>query len=126
MKNYLLLKMLLQMKYYSMENELNSEPSKQTQEVMFTRKLPKIDYPPLYFNGSSVKEICNLKHLEIFLEFKSDFQEHCKSLLTKVNKEVALLSKFQNVFPRFALRTIYKCFVRTHLHYGNNSFHQKT
>ena len=50
----------------------------------------------------------------------------------KVNKTVALLRKFQNNLPRSALLTIYKCFVRTHLDYGdiiydqafNNSFHQ--
>ena len=52
----------------------------------------------------------------------------------KVNKTVAVLRKFQNIFPRSALLAIYKCFVRIHLDYGdiihdqafNNSFHQKT
>ena len=48
-----------------------------------------------------------------------DFQEHWKSLLKKVNNIVALLRKFQNILPRSALLTIYKCFVRTHLDYGN-------
>ena len=51
----------------------------------------------------------------------------------KGNKAVAVLRKFQNILPRSALLTIYKCFVRTHLDYGNiicdhafsNSFHQK-
>ena len=45
----------------------------------------------------------------------------------------SLLHKFQNIFLRSALLTIYKCFVRTHLDYGNiiygqafdNSSHQK-
>ena len=62
-----------------------------------------------------------------------DFQEHWKSLLKKVNNIVALLRKFQNILPRSALLTIYKCFVRTHLDYGNiiddqgfnSSFQQK-
>ena len=61
------------------------------------------------------------------------FQEDCKSTLKKVNKTVTLLRKFQNILPRPALLTIYKCFVGTHLNYGdisydqalNNSFHQK-
>ena len=69
----------------------------------------------------------------MLLDFKSDFQEHWKSLLRKVNKTVALLSKFQNILPRSALLTTCKCFVRTHLDYGdiiydqdfNSSFHQK-
>ena len=116
----------------------NPEPSKQAQEVMFTRKLQKKDYPPpspppLYFNDSSVKETCKQKHLGMLLDFRLDFHEHWKSPVKKVNKTVALLRKFQNILPRSALLTIYKCFVRTHLDYGdiiydeafNNSFHQK-
>ena len=97
----------------------NPEPSKQAQEVIFTRKLQKKDYPLLYFNDSSVKDTCTQKHLGMLLDFRLDFQEHWKSLLKKVNKTVALLRKFQNILPRSALLTIYKCFVRTHLDCGN-------
>ena len=69
----------------------------------------------------------------MFLDFRLDFEENGKSLLKKVNKTVALLNKFQNILPRSALLTTYKCFVRTHLDYGDiiydqafsNSFHQK-
>ena len=163
----------------------NPEPLKQAQEVIFTRKLQKKDYPPLYFNdssvketctqkylgmllgfrldfqehwksllkevnktvallckfqniplyfnGSSVKETCTQKHIGMLLDLRLDFQEHWKSLLKEVNKTVALLRKFQNILPRSALLTIYKCFVGTHLDYGDiiydqafsNSFHQK-
>ena len=111
----------------------NSEPSKQAQEVIFTCKLQKKDYPSLYFNDGSVKETYTQKHLGILLVFRLDFQEHWKSLIKKVNKTVALLCKFQNILPRSALLTIYKCFVRTHLDYSNifydqafnSSFHQK-
>ena len=95
----------------------------------------KKDYPQLYFNDRKkpVKETCKQKHLGMLLDFRLDFQEHWKSLVKKVNKTVALLPKFQNILPRSALLTIYKCFVRTHLDYGdiiydeafNNSFHQK-
>ena len=112
----------------------NPEPSKQAQEVIFTGKLQKKDYPPLYFNDSSVKETFKQKHLGILLDFRLDFQELWKSLLKKMKKEtVALLRKFQNILPRSALQTIYKCFVRTHLDYADiiydqafsNSFHPK-
>ena len=66
------------------------------------------------------------------MDFRLDFQEHWESLLKKVNKTVALLRKLQNILPRSALITIYKCFVRTHLDHGdiiydqafNNSFYQ--
>ena len=81
-----------------------------------------------------MKETFKQKHLGIVLDFRLDFQELWKSLLKKVKKEtVALLRKFQNILPRSALLTIYKCFVRTHLDYADiiydqafsNSFHQK-
>ena len=91
----------------------NPEPLKQAQEVIFTRKLQKKDYPPLYFNDSSVKETCTQKHLGMLLDFRLDFQEHWKSLI---------------------ISTIYECVFSIHLDYGdiiydqafNNSFHQKT
>ena len=61
---------------FSMEISFNPEPSKQAQEVIFTHKLQKKNYPPLYFNNSSVKETC-------ILDYSLDFQEHWKSLLKK-------------------------------------------
>ena len=80
-----------------------------------------------------MKETCTQKHLGMLLDFRLDFQEHWKSLLKKVHKTVAILRKFQNVLPGPVLLTTYKCFVKTHLNYGdivydqtfNNSFHQK-
>ena len=81
-----------------------------------------------------MKKTCKQEHLGMILDFKLDFQEHCKSLQRKVNKTAALLCKFQNILPRSALLTIYKCFTGAHLDYGNIiydllikllTFHQK-
>ena len=102
----------------------NPEPSEQAQKVIFTRKLQKKDYPPLRFNDSSVKETWKQKHLGILLDFTLDFQDHWKSRLKKVNKTVALLGKFQNILQRSALLNIYKCFLRTHLDYGDMIYDQ--
>ena len=51
----------------------------------------------------------------------------------KISKTIGLLCKLQIFFPRAALITIYKAFIRPHLDYGdifydqvyNLSFHQK-
>ena len=51
----------------------------------------------------------------------------------KISKTIGLLRKLQDILPRPALLTIYICFIRSHLHYGdiiydqayNLSFHQK-
>ena len=53
--------------------------------------------------------------------------------MNKVNETIGLSRKLQNILPREPLLTIYKSFVRPHLHYSDviydqqykNSFHQK-
>ena len=109
----------------------NPDPSKQAQEVTFSRKIQKTCHPSIYFNNKSVKQVPSQKHLGLILDSKLNFQEHLQNILNKVNKTIGLLRKLQNILPREPLLTIYKSFVRPHPDYGdviydqhyNNSFH---
>ena len=73
------------------------------------------------------------KHLGLHLDPKLSFDIHIKTILTKVNRIIGLLWKFQQVLPRTSLITIYKAFIRPHLDYVDvifdqafdNSFHQR-
>ena len=111
----------------------NPDPSKQAQEVIFSRWLQKSTHPTLSFNKNTVTQSVTQKHLGMFLYTKLDFQGHLKSILSKVNKTKGLLRKLHNTLPRLPLITIYKSFIRTYLDYGdviydqayNVSFHQK-
>ena len=112
----------------------NPDPSKQAQEVIFSRKHEKISHPSIYFNNNPIESVSSQKHLGIMiLDTKLNFLEHIKNILTKVNKTIGLLRKLQNILPRRSLLTIFKSFVRPHLDYGdviydqsyNNTFHQK-
>ena len=111
----------------------DSDPSKQAQETIFSRKVQKTCYLSIYFNNKSVKQVPSQKHLGQILDNKLNFEEHPKNILNKVYKTIGLLCKLQNILPREPLLTIYKSFVRPHLDYGdvihdqhyNNSFHQK-
>ena len=111
----------------------NPDPSKQAQEVIFSRKHQKISHPSIYFNNNPIESVSSQKHLGMILDTKSNFQEHIKNILTKVNKTIGLLRKLQNILPRESLLTIFKSFVRPHIDYGdviydqssNNTFHQK-
>ena len=67
------------------------DPSKQTQEVIFSCKLQKSVYPPLYFNNITVAQTTIQKHLGMFLDVKLDFQEHLKNICSIVNKTIGLL-----------------------------------
>ena len=42
----------------------NPDPKKQAQQVIFSRKINKIDHPLLYFNQNLVKSSSTHKHLE--------------------------------------------------------------
>ena len=110
----------------------NADPKKQAQEVIFSRKINKIDHPPLYFNENLVKSSSTQKHLGMILDTKLDFSLHLKNVQNKVNKTIGLLRKLQDTLPRTSLITIFKSFIRPHLDYGdiiydrvyNTSFHQ--
>ena len=109
----------------------NPDPKKQAQEVIFSRKISKIDHPPLYFNENLLKSSTQ-KHLGMILDTKLDFSLHLKNVQNKVNKTIGLLRKLQDTLPRTSLITIFKSFIRPHLDYGdiiydrayNTSFHQ--
>ena len=97
----------------------NPDPKKQAQEVIFSRKINKIDHPPLYFNENLVKSSSTQKHLGMILDTKLDFSLHLKNVQNKVNKTIGLLRKLQDTLPRTLLITIFKSFIRPHLDYGD-------
>ena len=86
----------------------NPDPSKQVQEVIFSRKIQKTCHPSIYFNNKSVKQVPSQKYLGLILDNKLNFQEHLKNILNKVNKIIGLLLKLQNKLTREPLLTIYK------------------
>ena len=108
------------------------DPYEQAQEVIFSRKINKIDHPPLYFNQNLVKSSSTHKHLGMVLDTRLDFNLHLKNVQNKVNKTIGHLRKLPNTFLRTSLITIFKSFIMPHLDYGdiiydrvyNTSFHQ--
>ena len=73
------------------------------------------------------------KTFRYFIRFKINFEEHCKTILSKTNRTIGLLRKLIILLPRTALITISKAFLRPHLDNGdvlydqalNASFHEK-
>ena len=99
--------------------------------MIFSRKIDKIDHPPLYFNQNLVKSSSTHKHFGMILDSRLNFNLHLKNVQNKVNKAISLLRKLQNTLPRTSLITILKPIIRPHLDYGdiiyyrgyNTSFH---
>ena len=72
------------------------DPSKQAQEVIFSRKLKNVSYPLLIFNNANVSSCKSQKHLGILLDSKLTFEEHFKMILNKTNRTTWLLRKLQS------------------------------
>ena len=70
--------------------------NKQAQEVVFSGKLQKSNYPSLTFNGTCVTQSEIQKHLEMFLESKLDFKEHIQNVFNGVG---TLYEKPYFLFP---------------------------
>ena len=111
----------------------NPDPSKQAQEVIFSRKRQNPNHDSIYFNNNLVNQVHSQKHLGMHLDAKLNFENHLDNIMSTVAKTIGLLRKLQAVLPRPSLVTIYKVFVRPHLDYGdiiydrayNESLHQK-
>ena len=118
---------------FQWKTTFNPDRSKQTQEIIFSRKLKKVTHPPLLFSNNNVSQVNSQTHLGAILDVKLTFEEHLKNVFNKIYKTIGLLKKFSNLLPRQDLVTIYKAFIRLHLDYGdvlyekafNNSFQAK-
>lgn len=55
----------------------------------------------------------------MMLDTRLDYENHIKSVLSKVKEKVGLLHKFQTILPRNSLIAIYKSFIRPRIDYGD-------
>ena len=78
---------------------LNPDPTKQAQELIFSLKVQMTNHPPLFFNQNVLPQTSLQKHLGMFLDSKLNFSEHLKTISQKTNKTVELLRKLQLFFP---------------------------
>ena len=102
----------------------NPDQSKPAQEVIFSRKLKTVPHPSITFNNNPLSLCPAQKHLGLVLDSELTFNEHINHILSKVNKSIGLLCKFQSVLPRSSLLTIYKTFIRSHFDYADVVYDQ--
>ena len=90
---------------YKWKMSFNPDPSKQPQEVIFSRKINKIHHPPLLFNNSTIQQISSQKHLGIHLGEELTFKHHINEKTNKASKGTGIIRKLSNILPRPALLT---------------------
>ena len=76
----------------------NSNPTKQAQEVTFSRKSHSPKHPDLYFNGLLVEKVKTQKYLGTKLDERMNFREHLKDNFAIANKGIGVLKKLSNYF----------------------------
>ena len=86
----------------------NPDPTKQAQEVIFSRKSHSPKHPDLCFNSLVVEKVKTQKHLGLKLDEKLNFKEHSKDKFAIVNKGIGMLKKLSNYLPRHSLVSLYK------------------
>ena len=74
---------------YQWKMSFNSDPLKQAQEEIFSRKMTKTNHPILIFNDKPVHQVALQKHLGMFLDWKLNFEEHLKTIVIKINKIIS-------------------------------------
>ena len=75
----------------------NPDPTKQAQEVVFSKKPRESFHPNLYFNKFVVEKVQTQKHLGLKLEKKLSFKEHLKDKFSKVNRGIGILKKTERI-----------------------------
>ena len=75
------------------KKSFNPDPTKQAQEIIFSRKTSKRNHPGLMFNNNIVNLTTIHKHIGMVFDSKLSFDEHLKSVLRKL---VKLLVYFKN------------------------------
>ena len=101
---------------------------------IFFRKLKKACNLPLRFNNKNVSRASLQKHLVLTLYNMVKFDKHLRKVSNEISETIGLLRKLKDILRRPALVTLYNCFIRPHLDYGDIiydqsyklSFHQKT
>ena len=92
----------------------NPDPSKQAQEVLFSRKLHKFLHRFLTMQAFHKQILQNIwEWYQI-----PNLNDHLDIAFTKVRKIVGLSGKLSSNLPRAALVTIFKAFDRLYLDYG--------
>ena len=71
----------------------NPDPSKQAQEVIFSRKRQNPNHDSIYFNNNLVNQVHSQKHLGMHLDAKLNFEKHLDNIMSTVAKTIGLLRR---------------------------------
>ena len=92
----------------------NPDPTKQTEQVIFSTKTSKVEHPAIYFYGSEVETVPHYKHIGLILDETLNFAEHMKEAIIKARRGIGVIRFLSNYVHRDVLDQMYKLYVRPH------------
>ena len=101
----------------------NPDPTKQAEEILFSRKLKNTDHPPIYFNDIEVKRVSDHKHLGLILDSKLSFAKHICEKISTARKGIGIIKHLAPYLPLKSRDQIFKMHVRPHLDYCDIIYH---
>ena len=101
----------------------NPDPTKQAVQVLFSRRIKKVDHPPIYFNDIEVKTVNEHKHLGLTLDSKLTFASHIDEKLKKARNGLGIIKSLSRYLSVKTLELIYKMYIRPHLDFCDVIYH---
>ena len=80
----------------------NPDPTKQTVELIFSKKKSVIDHPVILFNNMPVMKVDEHKHLGITLDRTLSFSAHIKAAISKTRKGIGMLTFLSRYLPKIS------------------------
>ena len=99
-------------------NPTKLDPTKQAQEIKFSRKTSQRNHPGIMLNNNKVCYFYS-QAFRYNIWFEVRLWQTLKVSVKKISKTVGLLQKFQVILPRTSLITIYKSFAIPQLDFGD-------
>ena len=109
----------------TMENVFNPDLTKQATEVIFSVKKKKLEHPELLFSGTPVSREDHTKHLGVCVDRGLSVSKHIREAVMKATKGVSLLKYLSKYVSRNVLDLSYKLYLRHHLQYGDEIYHNQ-
>ena len=89
-----------------------------------SRKKNNTSHPSLNFSKTQIQQQSVQKDICLFLDEKLSFLEHANKTIKKATVGVNLIRKLNLLLSRPSLISVYKCFIKRHLDYGDVIYDQ--
>ena len=86
---------------YNGKMSFNPDPSKQPQEVIFSRKRQNLNHGSIYFNNNFVQQVPSQKDLGMHLDTKLNFEEHLDNIISKDDNTICCCISFRQFYHTF-------------------------